>query len=114
VTLIAHDEPQSDDPIQPQKGEPLVTLRHGAAFITALPKSEAKPGMAGAATESLLISVENRGRSCMLCVGMMLALHGAMPIPEYDPSEALGTAKAEAGRVTDTRNCRIWIVLTNR
>jgi hypothetical protein len=50
----------------------------------------------------------------MLCVGMMLALHGAMPIPEYDPSEALGTAKAEAGRVTDTRNCRIWIVLTNR
>jgi len=35
-------------------------------------------------------------------VGMMLALHGAKPIPEYDfiEREALGPAEAEEGPMT--------------
>jgi hypothetical protein len=40
-----------------------------------------------AATEALLMAAEDRGPLMHAHVGMMLALHGAKPIPEYDSSK---------------------------
>jgi hypothetical protein len=40
-----------------------------------------------AAIEALLMSAEDRGPLMHAHVGMMLALHGAKPIPEYDSSK---------------------------
>jgi hypothetical protein len=41
-----------------------------------------------AAAESLIIAAEDRGPLMHAHVGMMLALHGAKPIPEATPSRA--------------------------
>jgi len=76
-----------DEPIQPPKGKKLVTLKHAAAYIMALPKSEQQAPEWHAAIEALLMSAEDRGPSMHARVGMMLALHGAKPIPEYDSSK---------------------------
>jgi hypothetical protein len=76
-----------DDPIQPPKGKPLVTLKdaaglhHGAAG-----GRTARPGMAGGRGGGAH-AAEDRGPLMHAHVGMMLALHGAKPIPEYDPSK---------------------------
>jgi hypothetical protein len=76
-----------DEPIQPPKGKKLVTLRDGAAYIMALPKSKQQSPEWQAATEALLMAAEGRGPIMHAHIGTMLALHGAKPIPEYD-SEA--------------------------
>ena len=76
-----------DEPIQPPKGKNLVTLKHAAAYIMALPKSKQQAPEWHAAIEALLMSAEDRGPSMHAHVGMMLALHGAKPIPEYDSSK---------------------------
>jgi hypothetical protein len=39
------------------------------------------------ATEALLMAAEDRGPLMHAHVGMMLAPHGAVPIPEYDASK---------------------------
>jgi hypothetical protein len=75
-----------DDPIQPPKGKPLVTLKDAAAYIMALPKSKQQSPEWQAATEALLMAAEDRGPLIHAHVGLMLALHGVMPIPEYDAS----------------------------
>ena len=78
---------QFDDPIRLPKGKQLGTLKDAAAHIMALPKSKQQAPEWHAAIEALLMSAEDRGPSMHARVGMMLALHGAKPIPEYDSSK---------------------------
>jgi hypothetical protein len=78
-----------DEPIRPPKGKPLATLRDAAAYIMALPKSKQRSPEWQAAGEALLIAAEDRGPLMHAHVGMMLALHGAKPIPEFNPTKAL-------------------------
>jgi len=90
------------EPIQPPKGKKLATLKDAAAFILALPKSKQLSPEWQAAGEAVIMAAEDQGPLMHAYVGMMLALHGAKPIPEYNPSKE-GTAKAEAGRMTEGR-----------
>jgi len=53
----------------------------------ALPKSKQQSPEWQAATEALLMAAEDRGPLMHAHVGMMLALDGAKPIPEYDSSK---------------------------
>ena len=76
-----------DDPIQPPKGKKLVTLKDAAAYILALPKSKQQSPEWQAAAEAVIKAAEDRGPLMHAHVGMMLALHGAKPIPEYDSSK---------------------------
>jgi hypothetical protein len=76
-----------DEPIQLPKGKKLVTLKDAAAYIMKLPKSKQQSPEWQAATEALLMAAEDRGPLMHAHVGMMLALHGAKPIPEYDSSK---------------------------
>ena len=73
-----------DEPIQPPKGKALVTLRDAASYIMALPGKTRQSDEWQAAIEALLMAAEDRGPLMHAHVGMMLALHGAKPIPEYD------------------------------
>src|SRR6266850_5474823 len=75
-----------DEPIQPPKGKKLVTLKDAAAYILALPKSKQQSPEWQAAGEAVIMAAEDRGPLMHAHVGMMLALHGAKPIPEYDSS----------------------------
>jgi hypothetical protein len=76
-----------DEPIQPPKGKKLVTLKDAAAYILALPKSKQQSPEWQAAGEAVIMAAEDRGPLMHAHVGMMLALHGAKPIPEYDSSK---------------------------
>jgi hypothetical protein len=76
-----------DEPIQPPKGKKLVTLKDAAAYILALPKSKQQNPEWQAAIEAVIMAAEDRGPLMHAQVGMMLALHGAKPIPEYDSSK---------------------------
>jgi hypothetical protein len=76
-----------DDPIIPPKGKALTTLKDAAAYIMALPKATQHSPEWQAAAEALLMAAEDRGPLMHAHVGMMLALHGAKPIPEYNPSK---------------------------
>ena len=76
-----------DDPIQPPKGKALTTLKDAATYIMALPKAKQQSPEWQAATEALLMAAEDRGPLMHAHVGMMLALHVAKPIPEYDSSK---------------------------
>jgi len=87
ITMASNWSRPFDEPIQPPKGKKLVTLRDGAAYIMALPKSKHQSPEWQAATEALLMAAEGRGPIMHAHIGTMLALHGAKPIPEYD-SEA--------------------------
>src|ERR1700732_3980136 len=73
-----------DDPIRPLKGKTLATLKEAAAYILALLKSKKQAPEWQAAAEALMMAAEDRGPLMHAHVGMMLALHGAKPIPEYD------------------------------
>ena len=73
-----------DEPIQPPKGKALVTLRDAASYIMALPGKTRQSDEWQAAIEALLMAAEDRGPLMHAHVGMMLALHGAKQIPEYD------------------------------
>ena len=85
-----------DEPIQPPKGKKLVTLKDAAAYILALPKSKQQSPEWQAAGEAVIMAAEDRGPLMHAHVGMVLALHGAKPIPgiRFVKREALGTAKA--------------------
>jgi hypothetical protein len=76
-----------DNPIVPPKGKALTTLKDAAAYIMKLPKAQQQSPEWQAATEALLMAAEDRGPLMHAHVGMMLALHGAKPIPEYDSSK---------------------------
>jgi hypothetical protein len=76
-----------DDPIPLPGGRQLVTLKQAAAYIMKLPKAKQASPEWQAAGEALLMAAESRGPLMHAHVGMMLALHGAKPIPEYDPSK---------------------------
>jgi len=76
-----------DEPIQPPKGKKLVTLKDAAAYIMKLPKSKQQSPEWQAAGEAVIMAAEDRGPLMHAHVGMMLALHGAKPIPEYDSSK---------------------------
>jgi len=76
-----------DEPIQPLKGKKLATLEDAAACILALPKSKQESPEWQAAIEAVIMAAEDRGPLMHTHVGMMLALHGAKPIPEYDSSK---------------------------
>jgi hypothetical protein len=64
-----------------------VTRRTARAYILALPKAKQNSPEWQAATEALLMAAEDRGPLMHAHVGMMLALHGAKPIPEYESSK---------------------------
>jgi hypothetical protein len=76
-----------DEPIKPPKGKALVTLRDAASCIMALPGKTRQADEWQAAIEALLMAAEDRGPLMHAHVGLMLALHGAKPIPEYDSSK---------------------------
>jgi hypothetical protein len=50
-----------DDPIQPPKGKPLVTLKDAATYIMKLPESKQQSPEWQAAGEALLMAAEDRG-----------------------------------------------------
>jgi hypothetical protein len=76
-----------DEPIIPPKGKKLVTLKDAAAYILMLPKSEQHSPEWQAAGEAVMMEAEDRGPLMHAHVGMMLALHGAKPIPEYNAAK---------------------------
>jgi len=76
-----------DDPIPLPRGRQLVTLKDAAAYILKLPKSKRQSPEWQAAGEAVIMAAEGRGPLMHAHVGMMLALHGAKPIPEYSPSK---------------------------
>jgi len=73
-----------DDPIQPPKGKAIVTLKDAAALILELPKAKQQSPEWQAAGEAVIMAAEDRGALMHAHVGMMRALHGAKPIPEYN------------------------------
>jgi hypothetical protein len=76
-----------DDPVVPPKGKPLLTLKDAAAYLLKMPKAKQQSPEWQAATEAVMMAAEDRGPLMHTCVGMMRALHGAKPIPEYDSSK---------------------------
>jgi len=64
-----------DEPIQPPKGKKLVTLKHAAAYIMALPKKEADTAEWQAAMESLILVAELGGPTMFARIGVMRALN---------------------------------------
>ena len=70
----------------PRRRDP-VTLRDAGAYIAALPKTNQQSPEWQAATKALIMAGEDRGPLMHAHVGMMLALHGAKPIPEHNPSK---------------------------
>jgi hypothetical protein len=92
-----------DEPIQPPKGKKLVTLKDAAAYILALPKSKQESPEWKAAAVAVIMAAENRGPLMHALVGMMLALHSAEPIPEYESSKrkALGRRKLKRDGMKD-------------
>src|ERR1700731_4028671 len=76
-----------DKPIQPPQGKKLVTLKDAAAYILKLPESKQQSPEWQAAAEAVMMAAEDRGPLMHTHVGMMRALHGAKPIPEYNPSK---------------------------
>jgi hypothetical protein len=90
-----------DDPIQPPKGKKLVTLKDAAAYILALPKSKQQSSEWQAAGEAVIMAAEDRGPLMHAHVGMDAgaARRKADSGIRFVEREALGTAKAEAGRI---------------
>jgi len=88
-----------DDPYPATGRRDLVTLRDAGAYIAALPKTKQQSPEWQAATKALIMAAEDRGPLMHAHVGMMLALHGAKPIPEHNPSKekALGPAENKTG-----------------
>jgi hypothetical protein len=78
---------QFGEPIKPPKGRPIVTLKDAAAYILKLSKSAQQSPEWQAAGEAVIRTAEDRGPLMHAHVGMMLALHGAKPIPEARPSK---------------------------
>jgi hypothetical protein len=50
-----------DDPIQPPKGKPLLTLKDAADYITKLPETEQQHPAWQAAVEALILVAETNG-----------------------------------------------------
>jgi hypothetical protein len=90
-----------DDPIQPPKGKKLITLKDAAAYILALPKLKQQSPEWQAAGEAVIMAAEDRGPLMHAHIGMMLALHRCQADSgiRFVEREALGTAKAEEGRM---------------
>ena len=59
-----------------------MTLKDAATYILKLPKSEQQSPEWQAAGGAVLMAAEGRGPLMHAHVGMMLALHGAKPLPE--------------------------------
>ena len=76
-----------EDPISLPRGRQLVTLKDAAGYIMKLSKAEQDLPEWQTATEALLMAAEDRGPLMHARVGMILALHGAKRIPEYDSSK---------------------------
>jgi hypothetical protein len=76
-----------DDPIIPPKGNAIVTLKDAAAYIVKLSKSKQQSPEWQAAAEAVMMTAEDRGPLMHAHVGVMLALHGAKPIPEYNSAK---------------------------
>ena len=79
-------------------GKTLLTLKDAAAYIMKLSKSKQQSPEWQAATEALLMAAEDRGPLMHAHVGMMLALHGATLVPEYDPSKVKHWGKRKLKR----------------
>src|SRR5260370_115268 len=71
-----------DDPIQPPKGKPLVTLKDAAAYIMALPKKASDTEPWQIAMEQLIDAAEGRNFIMHARIGMMRALNHGNPPPE--------------------------------
>jgi hypothetical protein len=76
-----------EDPIILPAGRTLRTLGDAASHIMVLPGKTRQSDEWQAAIEALLMAAEDRGPLMHAHIGMMLALHGAKPIPEYDSSK---------------------------
>jgi len=50
------------------------------------------------AGEAVIMAAEDRGPLMHAHIGMMLALHGAKPIPEYDPTKTTHWGKRKLKR----------------
>jgi hypothetical protein len=74
-----------DDPIQPPKGKPLVTLKDAAAYIMALPKAKQQRPEWQTATEMLLMAAEDRDPLMHAHIGMLRALNPGTPGPANAP-----------------------------
>jgi hypothetical protein len=74
-----------DDPIQPPKGKPLVTLKDAAAYIIALPKREAQAQHWQIAMEQLIDAAEGRNFIMHARIGMLRALNHGKPAPATTP-----------------------------
>ena len=64
-----------DEPIQPPKGNALVTLRDAAIYIMALPGKTRQSDEWQAAIEALLMAAEDRGPLMHARIGMLRALN---------------------------------------
>jgi hypothetical protein len=68
-------------------GDSLVRYVYRSGFKLNHDKAKQQSPEWQAAAEALLMAAEDRGPLMHAHVGMMLALHGAKPIPEYDSSK---------------------------
>ena len=62
-------------------------VRDAGKYIAALPREKQERPEWQAAAEALIMAAEDRGPLMHAHVGMILALHGAKPIPKSNPSK---------------------------
>jgi hypothetical protein len=74
-----------DDPIQPPKGKPLVTLKDAAAYIMKLPKSVSAAEHWQIAMEQLIDAAEGRNFIMHARIGMIRALNHGKPASALTP-----------------------------
>jgi hypothetical protein len=97
-----------EDPIPLPRGRQLLTLKDAAAYIMKLPKAEQDLPEWQAATEALIMAAEDRrsldARSCRNDAGP--ARRKANSGVRFIEGKTLGTAEAEAGRMTESAGPR--------
>jgi hypothetical protein len=80
---------QFDDPIPLPRGRQLVTLEDAAKYIQELPKAVHELELWRTAVEALLLVVKHNGPTMFARIGVMKALHPAVPkIPRRKRAKA--------------------------
>ena len=74
-------------------------------YILKLPQSKQFSPEWQVAAEAVIMAAEDRGPLMHAHVGMMLALHGAKPIPEYDSSKKSIHYHSRGARIGVLRAC---------
>jgi hypothetical protein len=73
------------EPIQPPKGRPLLTLKDAAAYIMALPKKVHDAPHGQLAMEQLIDAAEGRNFLMHARIAVLQALNHGLPDPETEP-----------------------------